>query len=178
MTQHYLPRFLQPYVTPQAALGLGLALSVLTVDQASKAWILYGINLPLLQQVKILPFFSLTMVWNDGISFGLLSAGDTMRWILAAFQLSVSCILIYWLRKAPNLKVALCLGLIIGGAIGNAIDRIRYGAVVDFIDVSGLYFPWVFNIADSAITIGVIFWLYELVIKGDVAQSDKGGESR
>ena len=128
-----------------------------------KAWILYGLNLPLRLSVEVLGPLRLTMVWNEGVSFGFLQARhDLARWGLTAFALLVALALAAWARKADRRLLGVSLGLIIGGAVGNAIDRARFGAVVDFVDVSALgFFPWVFNIADSAITIGVILMLLE-----------------
>lgn len=150
-------------VTPAGRLAFGLAAAVLAADQAVKAWILYGLNLPLRLSVEVLGPLRLTMVWNEGVSFGFLQARhDLARWGLTAFALLVALALAAWARKADRRLLGVSLGLIIGGAVGNAIDRARFGAVVDFVDVSALgFFPWVFNIADSAITIGVILMLLE-----------------
>ena len=150
-------------VTPAGRLAFGLATAVLAADQAVKAWILYGLNLPLRLSVEVLGPLRLTMVWNEGVSFGFLQARhDLARWGLTAFALLVALALAAWARKADRRLLGVSLGLIIGGAVGNAIDRARFGAVVDFVDVSALgFFPWVFNIADSAITIGVILMLLE-----------------
>ena len=156
----------RPLVTRLGMLAFVLALGIVSLDQLSKHWVLNGLNLPQLGSVEVLPFFHLTMVWNAGVSFGLLRAdADLMRWGLAAFQLVVAVCLAVWARKADRPLLALALGLVIGGAIGNFIDRVRFGAVVDFLDFKGLYFPWVFNVADSAITIGVILLIAESVLQ-------------
>ncbi|WP_140984519.1 signal peptidase II [Asticcacaulis tiandongensis] len=147
--------FAAPITTALGRKGLLVALVALILDQVSKWWILYELNLALLQQVKISPLFSFTMVWNKGVSFGLLSSDGWGRWVLVVFSLGVAVFLIDWLRKGTKPVLTYGLALVAGGAIGNAIDRIYYGAVVDFLDFSGLYFPWVFNIADAAINIGV-----------------------
>jgi signal peptidase II len=148
-------------VTPAGRLAFGLAAAVLAADQAVKAWILYGLNLPLRLSMEVLGPLRLTMVWNEGVSFGFLQARhDLARWGLTGFALLVALALAAWARRADRRLLGVALGLIIGGAVGNAIDRARFGAVADFIDVSALgFFPWVFNIADSAITIGVILML-------------------
>ena len=139
-----------------------LALLVLVLDQLSKWWILDVFRLPERGSVELLPVLSLSMVWNRGVSFGLFQAEDAGRWILAAFSLAVAIALAVWARKADRPVLATALGLVIGGAIGNLIDRVRFGAVADFIDVSGLgFFPWVFNVADSAITIGVLLLILD-----------------
>ena len=92
---------------------------------------------------------------------GLVDDADLGRWLLVVFSVVVAIVLVFWARKADRNLLAAALGLVMGGAIGNAIDRARFGAVVDFIDVSRLYFPWVFNIADSGITIGVVLLLLD-----------------
>ncbi|MDP8915886.1 MAG: signal peptidase II [Pseudomonadota bacterium] len=142
-------------------LGLGayaLAAAVLVLDQLSKLWVLEGLKLEERGSIEVLPILSLSMVWNRGVSFGLLQAQqDLARWGLAAFSAAVAVALVLWARRVQRPLLATALGLIIGGAVGNLIDRVRFGAVADFIDVSGLgFFPWVFNVADSAITIGVL----------------------
>ncbi len=153
-----------PLTTPLGIRGLLLALLVVSLDQFSKWLILVPLNLRVPgNHVNILPFFNLTMVANQGISFGLLHSDGFGRWFLALFQIGMAVLLADFVRtqKKPWLTVA--LGLIIGGAIGNAIDRVRLGFVVDFLDFSGTrVFPWVFNVADSAICIGValLIWYF------------------
>lgn len=154
----------KPGARPRLALAAyALAVVTVIVDQASKAWILYGLDLPSLGSVPVAGPLSLTMVWNRGVSFGLFRADqDIMRWALTAFSLGVAVVLAVWARRAERRLMGFGLGLVIGGAIGNAIDRARFGAVVDFVDVQRLgFFPWVFNIADAAITIGVVMLLLD-----------------
>ena len=150
-------------VSPAGRLAFGLAAAVLVVDQAVKAWILEGLDLPLRLSVDLVWPLRLTMVWNEGGSFGFLQARhDLARWGLTAFALVVALALAAWARRADRRLLGVALGLIIGGAVGNAIDRARFGAVVDFIDVSAMgFFPWVFNVADAAITIGVLLMLLD-----------------
>jgi signal peptidase II len=147
--------------------ALTLALAIIAVDQAVKYWILADLELPLRASVKLAGPFYLTMVWNPGVSFvgGFMqSHKELVRWLLAAFSIGVAVMLSVWVRKATRLLFAIAVGLVIGGAIGNVVDRIRFGAVVDFIDVSRLlYFPWVFNIADSAITVGICLLLVDML---------------
>ena len=139
-----------------AWLAYGAAVLIIVLDQASKAWMLGPFDLPDKGPVPVLPFLRLTMVWNQGVSFGLLgSHGEAGRWALTLFETAVAVFLAVWARRAERPLLALALGFVMGGAIGNVIDRVRFGAVVDFIDVTALHFPWVFNIADSAINIGV-----------------------
>lgn len=147
---------------PLGPLAYGLGFCVVFADQVSKAWVLNGLNLPLFGSVEMVGPLRWTLVWNRGVSFGLFRAdAEVMRWALAAFSLGVSLFLINWARKIDRPRLAISVGLILGGAIGNLIDRVRWGAVCDFIDASALHFPWVFNLADSAITIGVILLLID-----------------
>jgi len=151
--------------------GFIIAALVLIADQASKYWILYGLDLDgrTPQRVEVLdPWFNLTMVWNYGVSFGLFQANsDIQRYILAAVSLAIAGLLVVWMFQTTRRLQALAFGLIIGGAIGNVIDRFIYGAVVDFFDFSGLYFPYVFNVADAGICVGVAAMVLDLVLNGD-----------
>ncbi len=155
-------------VTRQGWLAYSVAAVVLAVDQLSKFWILDVLKLEATGPIEVLPFFRLSMVWNQGVSFGLLRAvSDPMRWLLVVFALVVIALLIWWAGRQARRLPALALGLIIGGAIGNnLIDRVRFGQVADFLDFSAvrvgtLHFPWVFNVADSAITVGVVLLLLD-----------------
>jgi len=151
-----------PAVTRLGWATYALAVVVIALDQLSKYWILKVLVLPHVGQVKVLPFFNLTMVWNQGVSFGFLRAEqDLARWGLVAFSLIVAVALAVWARRTTEPLRCAALGLIIGGAIGNMIDRINFAAVVDFLDFSALHFPWGVNVADSGITVGVILLLLE-----------------
>jgi signal peptidase II len=152
-------------VTPYGWLAYGLAATVIVVDQISKFWIVQVVHLPIRTPIPVTSFFSLSMVWNRGVSFGLLRADvDLARWGLAGFALAVAIALAVWARKAEQALTGVALGLIIGGAVGNLIDRVRLGAVVDFLDFSGLYFPWVFNVADCGVSVGVALILLESLV--------------
>jgi signal peptidase II len=147
-------------ISRSGALAFGLAAAVVAIDQAVKAWIIDGARLALGSPVPIWGPIRLTLVENGGVSFGLFqSDAPWTRWALAAFSLIVAVSLALWVRKAAKPFSAVAIGLIIGGAVGNLIDRIHHGLVIDFIDLTALYFPWVFNIADSAITIGIVLLL-------------------
>jgi lipoprotein signal peptidase len=143
-------------------LGLPVALAILVSDQAVKWWMLEVLRLPELRQIPLValgPFgFDLTMVWNRGVTFGML-AGDA-PWhapLLGAVALAVAAFLFRWMARAENRTTALALGAVIGGAVGNVIDRFRFGAVADFFDAHAFGWHWyVFNIADAAIVCGVI----------------------
>ena len=146
-------------MTPRArwtAALLAFAL-VLLADQASKWWVLEVLRLPERGQVVLLPFLNLTMVWNRGVTFGLLRQdGAWGPAILAAVALAVVVALGLWLRRAENGLVAAALGAVAGGAVGNVIDRLRFGAVVDFVHAHAWGWSWyVFNVADAAIVCGV-----------------------
>lgn len=137
--------------------GAVMALATLVVDQASKYWVLVVFDLPSRADVPVLPNLNLTMVWNRGITFGLLRSDN--EWgavLLAGLALAVVVALAAWLARAERLRVALALGAIAGGAVGNVIDRLRFGAVVDFIHAHAWGWSWyVFNVADAAIVCGV-----------------------
>jgi signal peptidase II len=152
-------------MTPPVATRLGIisALLVLGADQGSKYWVLNVLDLPDLRQVVLLPVLNLTMVWNQGVTFGLLNGlGAWSHFVLAAIALAVVGALCLWLRRADNALAALAIGAIAGGAVGNVIDRLRYGAVVDFIHAHIGGWSWyVFNIADAAIVCGVAVLILE-----------------
>jgi len=139
-------------------IGVLAGLVVLLADQASKWWILHGLHLPEVGSVEVLPFLNFTMVWNQGVTFGLFHQ-DTAAgpWILAGVAMAVVVALGVWLRRAETRVVATALGAIAGGAIGNVIDRLRFGAVVDFLHAHAFGWSWyVFNVADAAIVCGVV----------------------
>lgn len=138
-------------------LGVVAALVVLAADQASKYWVLEVLNLPDIVQVVVLPFFNLTMVWNRGVTFGLLASdGAWGQLALAAVAAAVVIALGVWLKRAEQWWVAVALGSIAGGAVGNVIDRLRFHAVVDFLHFHAFGWSWyVFNVADAAIVCGV-----------------------
>lgn len=148
-------------------LGIAVALVVLLADQASKWWVLNGLDLPELHQVVLLPVLNLTMVWNHGVTFGLLNGlGSAGHWLLAIVALAVVAALGVWLRRADSNVTATAIGAIAGGAVGNVIDRLRFGAVVDFIHahivIGGTDYSWyVFNVADAAIVCGVATLILE-----------------
>lgn len=156
-----------------------LAAAVIVLDQLSKLWILEVVRLPERLSIPVLPVFNLTMVWNRGVSFGLFRADqDLGRWLLAAFSLTVAVALALWARRTDRRWTAVALGLVIGGAVGNLIDRVRFGAVVDFLDFSALWFPWVFNVADAAISVGVALLLLDSLLAPDPARPGRSRSAR
>lgn len=144
-------------------LGVILAVVILALDQASKLWLMFGADLANRPPIVLAPFLELVLVWNRGISYGLFQMSqDAGRWALVGFTALATIALCVWLARANNRLLASGLGLIIGGAIGNLIDRIYWGAVVDFVHFQVGTFSWyVFNLADAAIVAGVALLLYD-----------------
>jgi signal peptidase II len=147
----------------------GFALLIIVLDQLTKAWILSLPDVASIEQIPVgyvfaevfPPILRFTFVQNTGVSFGLFGGGEA-RWGLTIFSVLVSGALAWWATRADRRLLITAIGLVIGGALGNVIDRVRFGYVVDFIDVSGTgVCPWVFNVADSAITIGVVLLIID-----------------
>ncbi|TAK48342.1 MAG: signal peptidase II [Xanthobacteraceae bacterium] len=148
-------------------IGLAAALATLAADQALKLWLLFAFDLGRRGAVTLTPFFDLVLTWNTGISYGWFQTASVAgQWVLTAVKVTAVVVLALWLLRAGTRLAALGLGLIIGGAIGNGIDRLAYGAVVDFalfhLQIGGKPFNWyVFNLADAAIVAGVGALLYD-----------------
>lgn len=142
--------------SPLFGRGLALAALIVAVDQATKWWIMEGVMMPP-RVIPLTPFFNLVMTWNRGVSFGLFNNGSPYNaLILPLIAIIISVLLGIWLARVQKPMVAYGLGSVIGGAVGNLIDRMRFGAVADFLDFHLWGYHWpAFNIADSAITIGV-----------------------
>jgi signal peptidase II len=136
--------------------GLACAAVVIALDQLTK-WLMLAYVMTPPRVIEVTPFFNIVYAWNRGISFGLFNAeSDWNRWILSGLAIVIVGFLLAWLRRAQHWLVVLALGLIIGGALGNVIDRLRFGAVFDFLDLHAAGYHWpAFNLADSAITVGV-----------------------
>jgi signal peptidase II len=152
--------------------GLLVAAIIFALDQISKLTLLFGLDfirslngLPV-EPIEILPFFNVVMVWNPGISYGLFQAeSEFQRWLLVVFSVGVVTLLIWWLRGIKDLRLAQAIGLIIGGAVGNVIDRMVYGKVADFFHLHAFGYSWyVFNVADTAIVFGVILMAADLLL--------------
>jgi signal peptidase II len=159
-------------VSRTGALAYALALAVVILDQLSKSWVIGALFGTPGSSIGVWGPLRLTLVFNGGVSFGLLQGdGSWVRWTLAAFEMAVVVFLAFWVRRAERPMSALAVALIMGGALGNVVDRLRFGYVVDFVDVQRLYFPWVFNLADSAITVGVALLLAENLILPRKAES-------
>ena len=151
-------------------LGLGLAFATVLLDQACNFYLLRVIRLPEGAQIRILPFLDVSFVWNHGISYGLFQQHSEIgRWLLVALALAAVILIGIWLARTKSWLMGAALGLIAGGALGNALDRVMYGAVIDFLHLHGgavpwLDFPYSFNLADAAISLGVVLLLLESVI--------------
>ena len=147
--------------------GMAAAALALAADQASKLWLLYVFELGRRGIVEVGPFFDLVLAWNSGISYGWLQTDSASgQWLLLAFKTAAVVALAIWMARSRTFAATISLGLIIGGAIGNAIDRLAYGAVVDFVllhvRIGGKLYNWyVFNLADVAIVAGVAVLLYD-----------------
>src|SRR5512139_1484390 len=140
----------------------GFALLIFIVDQLSKWYIIGPLNLEAVQNIQLLPFFDFTWVENRGISLGIAQAqNETHRWILVAVTAAIAVGVAWWIRKEEARGDQLALAMVLGGALGNIVDRTRYGYVVDFLDLHfGTFRPfYVFNVGDAAISIGVVILL-------------------
>ncbi len=162
---------------PLTALGLTAAAITSVLDQASKLWLLNMFGLADRGVVKVMPFVELVLTWNTGISYGWFQQeGPFGQGALLALKVVAVALLWIWLAKASSRLSAVALGLIIGGAIGNGIDRLAYGAVADFVllhmETATWRFNWyVFNLADVAIVAGVIGLLYESLAGGSAPKA-------
>jgi signal peptidase II len=154
-------------LSPHLRLGVIAAIGVLVLDQASKFWLVRIFDIAHRGTVKLTPFFDLVLAWNQGISFGWFqNDGVVAQLVLMAVKAVAVVVLAVWMARSRTRLATLALGLIIGGAVGNGIDRFAYGAVVDFalfhVQIGGNTFNWyVFNLADVAIVAGVAGLLYD-----------------
>ena len=161
----------------QMRFGLAVAAVACLLDQASKIYLLFVFDIAAREPVRIGPFIDIVLARNPGISYGLFQTqGPVGQWVLLGFKAVAILLLLLWLAHAKDRLTALSLGLIIGGAMGNAIDRLAYGWVADFvlfhISTPNWRFNWyVFNLADVAIVAGVIGLLYESMRAGHAAKA-------
>jgi signal peptidase II len=172
LTDRFLPR---DAITRHWLWGLPLVIAIIGLDQLTKYLVL---NEPAFNalgcldgssfcgRIELSPIFDLSMTWNRGVSFGALQAEGMARWGLFALTSGIALGFTVWLLRAERWLTALSLSLVIGGAVGNLIDRARFGAVVDFLDFSALYFPWIFNVADAGITVGAGVLLLDQLLAG------------
>jgi signal peptidase II len=153
------------------SVGLPVAVATLVLDQLSKWWVLerlFALSEPITPAsraapVQVTSFFDIALVWNFGVSFGFMGGDSALaRWGLAAVAIAIVAWLLHWCSRTQRLWQGLAIGLVIGGAIGNVVDRLRFGAVADFLHFHAMgYSFWVFNVADSAITVGVVLLLID-----------------
>lgn len=134
--------------------GLTVAAVVLVLDQLTK-WLILAWVQPV-PPIEVTGFFNIVLVWNEGVSFGMLQGlGDHGLWVIGGFAVVICAVLLVWLARETRPLTRFALGLVLGGAIGNLIDRVRFGAVVDFLDFHAFGYHWpAFNVSDSAIVIG------------------------
>ncbi|HZS64617.1 MAG TPA: signal peptidase II [Xanthobacteraceae bacterium] len=164
-----------------SGVGLITALVAGFLDQATKLWLLFPFRLDAKGAVPVTPFFDLVLTWNKGISYGLLQQqGPFGQWALLLFKALAVLLLWIWLARAASRLTAISLGLIVGGAVGNAIDQVAYGAVADFahfhVATATWSFSWyVFNLADVAIVVGVAGLLYESLLGDRAAKAPRSG---
>lgn len=148
--------------------GLVCAAITFIADQLSKLWLVDMLHLEeMLGGIELLPFFKLVMVWNYGISFGMFADADSdmRRWLLIGVAFAITAVMLVWLFRANTRLLSLGLGLVVGGALGNIIDRFRWGAVADFFYFHHGEWYWpAFNIADSAIFIGVVLLCWDSIV--------------
>jgi signal peptidase II len=150
-------------MNPTRRLGLAIVVIVFALDQASKLWLLFSVGLAENGPFSVLPFMDIVLAWNRGISYGLFQQySDLGRWGLVAISFVAAVWLGRWMWREPRRLTVVALALIIGGALGNGVDRAVYGAVVDFVHLHWGRFSWyIFNVADAAIVVGVAALLYE-----------------
>ena len=145
---------------PHSRLGLVVLAIVFVLDQASKTWLIQGYDLEQKQPLVLTPFMDFVLLWNRGVSYSLFESN--MQWALVLFSVCISIVLWRWLARTPRKLSAVGLGLVIGGALGNSVDRLIYGAVADFVHLFWGNFHWyVFNLADCAIVAGVVLLFYD-----------------
>jgi signal peptidase II len=153
-------------------LGTGAAVSSFVVDQLHKWWMIYVYQIEERVRVQITPFLDLVMAWNKGISYGLLSQDSTAGLMaLVAFSLVVIVVLAFWMVRQESRIISVAIGLIIGGALGNVVDRMVHGAVADFFLLHWSGFNWyVFNIADMAIVAGALILVYDALFSNQMSK--------
>ena len=160
-----------------SAFGIAVAAASCALDQAAKLWLIDGFDLPGRSPIALTPFIDLVLTFNTGISYGLFQQqGPLAQAALLAFKLGAVVFLWAWLARASSRLTAAALGLIIGGAVGNAVDRLHWPGVMDFvlfhIETARFSFRWyVFNLADVAIVAGVVGLLYESLWRGGAAKA-------
>lgn len=151
---------------------LGMALTIFVLDRLSKYAVVEAMELKTIGRIDIWePYLTFRMAWNQGVNFGMFNLGDDGWWILIVIAAVIVGLVLYWARHATGWMIPLATGAVVGGAIGNSFDRLTYGAVADFLNMSccGLNNPFAFNIADIAIFCGAAV----LIFKGDLAHKSR-----
>ena len=169
---------------PAARLGALILVATLVLDQASKLALMFVVDIAAVQPIRLAPVLDIVLVWNRGISYGLFQQDSELgRWVLIVGSVAAAIALCVWMARTQRRLLAVSLGLIAGGAIGNAVDRVVWGAVLDFVHFHVGTFSWyVFNVADAAIVAGVAGLLYDSLIgeRSGAAVADRpntqGGE--
>lgn len=142
-------------------LGYAIVAAVVAVDQVSKWWILTQVMQPP-RVIEVTSFFNLVLGWNRGVSFGMFGGGAMPPWALTVLALAIAAGLTVWMWRDGRCRVVLALGMVIGGAVGNVVDRVRFGAVADFLDFHALGYHWpAFNAADVAISVGAAILVFD-----------------
>ncbi len=155
---------------PLTLYGGLFALAALAIDQATKLAVLHGVDFGETGKVALTPFLDIVYAWNTGISYGLFAQGVDGWWLLGGLKIVAAVVFWFWLARVDRRLEAAALGLLIGGALGNAIDRVAYGAVFDFVSLHAFGYYWyVFNLSDVAIVAGVGLLLYDSFF-GDAAK--------
>jgi signal peptidase II len=153
--------------------GLILALVILVIDQLTKVYMVGTVMNPP-RVIEVTGFFNLVMAWNYGVSFGLFNEPGTQKWMLIALSLVVSAALAVWMAREQATVTRLALAAIIGGAIGNVVDRFRWGAVADFLDLHAFGYHWpAFNVADAAIVLGAAILVLDNLFRPAAKTSDQ-----
>ena len=153
-------------------LGIGLAVATFALDQATKFYVFQTLDLSERGPIALLPILDLSFVWNHGISLGMFQQGsEAGRWVLVLLELGAVLLILFWMARTRSLLTTVALGLVAGGAVGNAVDRAVFGAVRDFLhlhggDIRWLDFPYIFNVADSGISLGVALLIIESLFAG------------
>jgi len=151
--------------------GTIIVIAVIALDTLTQAWVFSALQEDS-RAVTVTPFFNLVEVWNHGVSFGMFNKLAYGKWLLSGMAIIITLILLRWLFRTNDRLTAIALSLIIGGAIGNTIDRLRFGAVADYLDFHAFGYHWpAFNFTDTAIFIGVVFLVAESFLRPQPAKN-------
>lgn len=154
--------------------GLALAAAILLLDQVTKIYIVGVVMGDAPRVIEVTGFFNLVMAWNYGVSFGMFNEPGTQAHILIAIAIAVSLALVFWMGREPGPVTRFALGAIVGGAVGNVIDRFRWGAVADFLDFHAFGYHWpAFNVADAAIVVGAAVLVLDNLFRPAAKASDE-----